>query len=103
MRMEGKGMRRELFAAWMLFAVLAVPAAVRADDMSPAPAVDAHGKPTTATDDAGNTVWYRYDANGTLLEERYSDGRVVRHEPSTNAPSNTGLTVQSQQPQPAAR
>ncbi|HXZ86891.1 MAG TPA: RHS repeat domain-containing protein [Myxococcota bacterium] len=85
-------MRRLLPGACaLLAAALALPApAVRADDPTP-PTADAHGMPLSATDSAGNKVWYRYDANGVLREERYSDGRVVRHEDHRATSSSTGV------------
>ena len=66
--------------------VCASPGAVRAqsdsggDTREAAESWDEQGRKTQGTDPNGMRVWYVYDENGVLIEERYADGRSVRHE-----------------------
>jgi YD repeat-containing protein len=41
---------------------------------------DESGKIIRTVDKSGVVVWYVYDHNGVLVEERYADGRVIRHD-----------------------
>jgi YD repeat-containing protein len=46
---------------------------------------DPAGRPLRGRDASGVDVWYAYDENGALREERYADCRIVRHTASPPA------------------
>ena len=51
--------------------------------------IDANGRVLERKDENGLTTWYIYDKSGALIEERRSDGVVIRHD---QRPSKDGQT-----------